>query len=396
MLFILSVASLMGMSLWFSATAVTTSLSREWMLSESGQAWLTMSVQIGFVVGTITSAWFNLSDIFNARRIFAVCAWAGAFCNTAIAWWADGLAIAVFFRFLTGVFLAGVYPPAMKVMASWFKENRGLAIGTLVGALAVGSASPHFLRFAGSPDWRILMHIASASSFFAGLLCFFFVKDGPFQTAGAKFDPGVVFRALRNRSLRLANLGYLGHMWELYAMWTWLPAFLASSFALTAMKDSASWASLVAFGAIATGLAGSIVAGWLADQYGRTTVTIVSMLISGFCCLIVGLLYGGSPTLLTVLSLFWGFAIVADSAQFSAAITELCEPEYVGTMLTLQTCLGFILTVVSIRLIPFLVSVVGWSWAFFVLAAGPAFGVWAMKSLKSLPEASRIGGEQKS
>jgi MFS family permease len=392
-LFALSLAELLGMALWFSASAVTPALSLEWNLSAGDRAWLTMSVQIGFVVGALLSALLNLSDLFNARYLFALCALAGAACNGAIGLWVHSLAPALVLRFLTGVCLAGVYPPGMKIMATWFKEGRGMAIGVLVGALTVGSASPHLLKVVGSPDWRPLMLLASGASILAGLICLFFVKDGPHQGKGAKFDWRFIGRAMSDQGVRLTNFGYLGHMWELYAVWTWVPLFLFASFSQSQVTDPGTWSALGAFAVIGAGGIGCVAAGLLADRYGRTTITIASMLISAGCCLGVGLLYGGAPVALLLVCLVWGFAIVADSAQFSAAITELTDPDYLGTALTLQTCMGFLLTLFSIRLVPVFVEWFTWEWAFALLAAGPLLGSWAMYRLKQLPLTARIGGE---
>lgn len=383
------------MGLWFSASAVTSSLSAEWNLSDSGRAWLTMSVQVGFVIGAFISALFNLSDIFNARYVFASGAFIGAIFNALIGLFVNSIDPALIFRFLTGFCLAGVYPPGMKIMASWFESGRGMAIGVLVGALTIGSASPHLLKVLGNPDWRELMLIASILSVIAGLICLLFVKDGPFFVEGAKFDWRYIGRSLSNPGVRLANFGYLGHMWELYAVWTWIPIFLFESFKKSGIENSAAWSAIGSFAVISIGGIGCVLAGILADRYGRTTITIVSMLVSGSCCIIAGILFGNSPIALFILCLIWGFTVISDSAQFSASITELGDPAYVGTALTLQTCMGFLLTMISIRLILVFVNRLSWHWAFSLLAIGPFFGVLSMYRLKRLPVAVKIGGEKK-
>ena len=267
-LVILSLAELLAMSLWFSATAVIPALTAEWHLGAGDQAWLTMSVQCGFVVGTLLSAVLTLSDVFSARKVFAVSAVLGALANSAIPLFATGLESALVFRFLTGVCLAGVYPPGMKIMATWFKRGRGMAIGALVGALTIGSASPHLLNLIGTPDWRTLMMTASASSVLAAALCSLFVSSGPYDTGKSVFDWRFAGRALRDRGVRLVNFGYLGHQWELYAMWTWLPAFLLASFEASGTSASSALASSGAFGAIAVGGVSCVLAGIAADRVG--------------------------------------------------------------------------------------------------------------------------------
>jgi MFS family permease len=390
-LWLLSLAELLGMGVWFSASAVVPALTSAWQLGDSGRAWLTMSVQIGFVVGALGSAVLNLADRVSARWLFTASALLAALSTALIPALAGGLDLALPLRFLTGLFLAGVYPVGMKIMATWTREDRGLGIGLLVGALTLGSAMPHLLNiFGGVSDWQLVLYLAAGLAGLGGLIAALFVSEGPYRTTTPPFNWKYIGHILREREILLANLGYLGHMWELYAMWAWAPVFLLASFRLSGLQPA--WASLAAFAVVGVGGVGSLMAGRLADQLGRTSVTQVSLLVSGACAILVGRLYGGSPALLVCLSLIWGFAVVADSAQFSACVSELCRAEYVGTALTLQTSLGFLLTLITIRLIPSLQVRVGWEWAFAFLAVGPAVGVWAMGRLRHSPGAIRLAG----
>jgi MFS family permease len=388
-LLFLCLAELLAMAVWFCASAVVPALTGAWKLGASGRAWLTMSVQIGFVAGALVSAVLNLADRLPARLLFTASALLSALTTALIPLLAVGLYPALVLRFLTGFFLAGVYPVGMKIMATWTQKNRGLGIGLLVGALTVGSAVPHLLKSVGPvQDWQSVLYLAAGLSLLGGLLALVFVAQGPHAGRSPAFNWKYVGRIFRQKELVLANLGYLGHMWELYAVWTWLPIFLLASFKKSGLGPG--WASLTAFAVIAVGGLGSLAAGWLADRLGRTLITTACLIVSGCCCLTVGFLYGHSPLLLTVLCLVWGFSVVADSAQFSAAISELSEPAYMGTALTLQTSLGFLLTLFSIRLVASLEQWWGWGAAFAGLAVGPIVGILGMLKLRRLPQAKKM------
>src|SRR6185436_899349 len=376
------------MSLWFSGSAVVPALVSEWKLDAGAANYLTLSVQIGFVAGTALSAFLNLPDIISPRHLFTVTAIAGAIVNGVFGLVADDLMAAVFLRFLTGLFLAGVYPPAMKILATWFRHGRGLALGVLVGALTLGKATPYLVNGIGSRNWRYNVLFVSLLAIVGALLALLFVRDGPLALPPARFDWKQIGRVFGNRGVRLASLGYFGHMWELYAMWTWIPFMIRASLSLR--KSDPTLAEVASFLVIGCGAIGCVVAGAIADRIGRTIVTSAAMAISAACCLFIGLLFGAHPVLLLAVAAIWGASVVADSAQFSACVTELGEPQYIGTALTLQTCLGFLLTTISIELLPRFERVVGWRYAFVILAPGPLFGVISMLRLRGLPEAEKI------
>lgn len=388
-LLLLALAELLAMAVWFSASAVVPALTEAWQLDADGQSWLTMSVQVGFVVGAFGSAVLTLADRIPSKRFFTGAAFAAVITTALIPLIANELIIALVLRFLTGVFLAGVYPIGMKIVASWTRKDRGLGIGLLVGALAIGSGAPHLLRAFGSiDDWQAVLYMAAGSAAIGGLIALFFVEEGPYRSPSPRFQWSHINDVISNREVMLANLGYLGHMWELYAMWTWIPAFLLASFSITG--DDPRLASVLAFAILAVGGLGSLLAGVFADRVGRTTVTSLSLVVSGVCSVLIGFLFAGSPLLISIVALIWGFAIVADSAQFSASVSELADKSLVGTALTLQTSMGFLLTLFSIRLVPVVESMVGWQWTFAFLALGPIVGIWAMLTLRRLPAAIKL------
>ncbi len=385
---LLGFAELLGMSVWFTASAVSSELRELWGLSYGATGWLTTVVQFGFVAGTAGAALLNLADVLPSRFYFAIAAFLAAGANALLVV-APGFGVALILRFLTGFFLAGVYPPAMKMIATWFRSARGFAIGTIVGALTIGKAAPYLLKSLEGTSIALVVLSASAAAGLGGLLVLIAYRDGPFAFTRRPFHWGLVAQVLQHRETRLATAGSLGHMWELYAMWTAIALFYLDFFQAhgTSLARATSWAALAGFGAISVGALGAILAGAWADRLGREEVTVGAMAVSGACALAMGWLVNAPVWLVVPLGLVWGFSVVADSAQFSALVTELAPSDAVGTALTLQTSLGFLLTGASIWLTLVLREVGGWPLAFSVLALGPAYGIWAMTRLRSLRRA---------
>ena len=388
---LLALCEVAAMSLWFSASAVVPSIAAEYPLSDLQVSLFTSSVQAGFVLGTLASAALGLADRLEPRRFFMASALIASIANASILVIEPGSPLVYVARLITGICMAGIYPVGMKMAGSWAKGDLGLLVAILVGALTLGSAAPHLFNAFGGVDWRFTIMTTSAAGLFAAL-AINLVKIGPRQSAARAFSASQLALAFRDPALRMANFGYLGHMWELYAMWAWIGIFLAASFEINSGGHDpdllARYATFAVIGA--GGLIGCLAGGLLSDRYGRTTLTMTAMAISGSCALVVGFLFGGPPLLLGIVCLIWGITIIADSAQFSASITELSEPELIGTMLTVQTCAGFILTLITIHLMPLLVDTVGWGWAFAPLSIGPFLGVWAMARLRRHPDSARL------
>ncbi|MDD9709811.1 MULTISPECIES: MFS transporter [Rhodobacterales] len=374
---------------WFSATAIMPALIVEWNLSASQAAWMTNAVQVGFVVGAIGASLVNLPDIISMHRLMTASAVLAALANAALPFLGPEGAIAL--RFLTGMALAGVYPPALKLMATWFVQGRGLALGFLIGALTLGSSMPHLVRAMTSGlDWRAVVWATSISALVAALMFATLLHEGPHPFGKASFDPRKALAVFSNRPLLLANIGYFGHMWELYAMWAWIVTFATAAEAGLNTFPFGS-ASMFSFIVIASGVLGCLLGGWLSDRIGRCLTCAGMMLVSAGCAALIGLFFDGPTFILGLLAVVWGISVVGDSAQFSAAVTELADSAFVGTALTLQMGIGFALTVLAIWGLPLFAELIGgWQWAFLFLLPGPLVGAWAMLTLRARPEARNL------
>ena len=389
MLAILAIAELLAMSLWFTASAITPQLAPRWGLSASNAAWLTGVVQLGFVCGTAASAVLNISDIVPARQLFAISALLGAIANVCLIG-VGSYSGALACRFATGAALAGVYPPAMKMTATWFYERRGLAIGAIVGALTLGKATPYLINALGGGSIKPVILATSAGAMLAAVIVLVLYHDGPHTFERRPFSWTLVREVVALREWRLATGGYLGHMWELYAFWTWIGAFLVASERSRGVADGAPTVRLVgllAYGAIGIGAFGCVWGGMLADRIGHARLVTLALSASGACALLAAGAFGGPLLLTAALAWTWGFWVIADSAQFSTLVTRSVPSHAVGTALTLQTSLGFLLTMASIQLVPLAAARSGWPASMALLALGPAFGIMAVRSLRRQEQA---------
>lgn len=377
---IVALSTFLAMSVWFSASFVAPQLVAQWQLSSVDASLLTIAVQIGFVVGAIASAATGLADAVSARTLMCVGAAGAAAANLALLW-SSGIATAFPLRMLTGVFLAAVYPPALKEISSWFRFGRGTALGVMIGALTLGSALPHLVRSFGDLAWQQVIITTSAMTACGAALVLLLCGPGPFPFPKRPFSFAGAFASLRNKRVALANLGYVGHMWELYAMWAWVGAFLASLPAIASRPGSQATAALLAFACIGAGAVGCLVGGRISDRFGRAQSAMVCLLCSGAAAVALAVVGPGSLAIVLPLCIFWGFWVIADSAQFSALVTEHADPTYVGGAVSIQLALGYLTTAVSVWLVPVLVEQFSWSAALWALAVGPAIGAIAMAVL---------------
>ncbi len=382
---LIAISQLFALSLWFSASVIIPELTMIWNLTGMTEALISSSVPIGFIFGALGSSYFGIADRYNARKIFAIAALLGAVINGMIILVETAL-IGISLRFLTGMVLAFVYPIAVKILAQWFPKNRGLAIGILIAALTLGSALPHFIAaVVTAVSWKFIIIVSSLLALLAAIIMFGFVTDAPVRTKPTVFSFNLLKKVVKNQPVMLANYGYFGHMWELYAMWTWLPAFLTASFLAYSSEATLWFSALASFITIGVaGAIGSVVGGFVADKIGRARLTIISLAGSSICAIFIGFTYEKTIWFTFAIAFIWGMFVIADSAQFSAAVSEFANVEYVGTALTFQMCIGFAVTIITIQALPFLQSIVGWEWVFAFLSIGPILGILSMVKLQRI------------
>ncbi len=369
-----------GTSLWFASNAVLEDLQAHWNLSPDALGDMTSAVQLGFIAGTLIFAFFAIADQFSPRKVFFVCSLAGAGANLGLYLWAEGLGALLAFRFLTGFFLAGIYPVGMKIAAGWYQADLGRAIGLLVGALVLGTAFPHLVRSLGtSLPWTTVILTTAAVAALGGLLMLLAVPDGPHLAKGARFDPKALLAVARIPNFRASAFGYFGHMWELYAFWAFVPFLLAAYAAHQGLPElDVAWWS---FWIIAVGSLGCVVGGVVSVRWGSARVAFGQLAVSGVCCLLSPVLFYAPPPLFLAFLLVWGITVVGDSPQFSALNARNAPPRRVGSALTIVNCLGFSISIISIQMVNELATRWGPELILIPLFVGPVFGLWALRPL---------------
>lgn len=362
-----------GTSLWFAGNAVIAGLRAEFSFRDEVLGHVTSAVQLGFITGTLVFAFLAIADRFSPSKVFFYCATAGAISNALVAVIAENLLSLVLLRFITGFFLAGIYPVGMKIASDWHEKGLGKALGYLVGALVLGTAFPHLLRdIMHDLPWRYVFIFTSLFAFCGGLLLLFFVPDGPFRRKNQRPQLGAVSTIFKNKDFRAAAFGYFGHMWELYAFWAFLPVFL-QTYSIKQIETNYS-VSLLSFFIIASGSLSCVIGGHLSLQLGSKKVAMAALLFSGLCCLFSPLLYLLPASLFVFILFLWGMAVIADSPQFSTLVAKTAPKEYIGTALTICNCIGFFITVISIQLLNNLKEVIDSQYMFLLLIPGPVFG----------------------
>ena len=373
---VLVLAQLTGVSPWFAVNAVMPALQRDYGWNAADVGTLTSAVQLGFIAGTLLFALLAVADRFSARRVFLLCSLAGAACTLAGVWSAGSFQLLLLWRTATGFFLAGIYPVGMKIASQWFPRGLGGALGWLVGALVLGSASAHAVRAIGAAlPWTMVFHTVAAAAALGGALLYLTLPERP-RPAG--HGPGLRWQALgsiwTDRKVRASVFGYFGHMWELYTMWVLVPAILATRLAGATL----SWA---AFAVLGVGALGCILGGQWARRIGSARVAAWQLAASGLCCVLAPWLLHAPDPLFALWLLLWGITVAGDSPQFSALTAQNAPPQAVGSVLTLVNSIGFGISILSIQLFVTLAERHDLTALLPWLGLGPLLGVWALRPL---------------
>lgn len=362
-----------GTSLWFAGNAILFKLAGEFNPEAHIPGDITSAVQLGFISGTLVFAFFSIADRFHPSRVFFVSSLLAAAANIAIVWIAKDLFTVMSLRFITGFFLAGIYPVGMKIAADWYEKGLGVALGFLVGALVLGTAFPYLLQVGSfSLPWREVLYVTSAVAAAGGLLIFLFVPEGPYRKRGAIFNPKALIHVFRSKDFRAAAIGYFGHMWELYTFWAFVHMLLVyHKVQSLSGYDTPLWSFII----IAAGALGCVAGGYISQKTGSARVAFYALLISGICCIIYPVFLEFMPGLFSAFMIIWGIAVVADSPQFSTLVAQTAPQENKGTALTIVTCIGFGITIVSLQLISWLFTFESMPYLFMLLVPGPLIGL---------------------
>ncbi|MDC6350925.1 MFS transporter [Zeaxanthinibacter sp. PT1] len=387
-LLIIVLAQFCCTSLWFAGNGVMADLIRVFDLNLGALGHLTSAVQFGFISGTLIFALFTIADRVSPSKVFLWSAVAGALCNLGILWDGNDLVSLIILRAATGFFLAGIYPVGMKIAADYYKQGLGKSLGYLVGALVLGTAFPHLLQsFPTGYQWEYVILVVSALAIAGGISMVLLVPDGPNRKPGKNMDLAAAFKVFGNADFRAAAFGYFGHMWELYAFWTFTPLLLHqySRWHGEALPNISMWSFLI----IGIGSLACIAGGYLSVKWGEARVAFISLGLSGLCCLLSPLFFlQGSSFILLLFLLFWGMVVVADSPLFSTMVAHNTDPHIKGSALTLVNCIGFSITIISIQLLTLLLSLTDLTFLFLILLPGPILGLWALRGM-ALPDRNR-------
>ncbi len=384
---VIVVAQFCCTSLWFAGNSVMEDLVKNYDLIANALGHLTSAVQVGFITGTLIFAILTIADRFAPSKVFLVCALLGACSNLGLLWSGNTFESLLLIRFLTGFFLAGIYPVGMKIAADYFEKGLGRSLGFLVGALVLGTAFPHLLKgIAFNFSWKSVLICTSSLAMIGGLSMLLFVPNGPFRKAGKKLNFKAFFKVFQNHKFRAAALGYFGHMWELYTFWAFVPIFFINynNLYLTANLN----VSVLSFLTIGIGGIGCVLAGYLSSIFGTKRIAFLALFLSCCCCLLSPLLLEiAYPFIFIGFLLFWGLTVVADSPLFSTLVAQNADPQIKGTALTIVNCIGFAITIFSIQLINYLQQSTNSNIIYILLAIGPILGLIAL-SMKSKNEIS--------